>query len=227
MNAILHLVYKDLVRFSKNPVGLLVMVSVPLLITFLMSMVFGGQNDDDIQITLKIAVLDQDEEMIGGFIRSMSNQGDAANRIQMHIVDDFDEGVKLLEDREASALFVLPEHLSNDLLSGKDASIQFYPNPAEVMLPRVIEHGADIVAIGLSETLNLIGDELGQIIDMAEQDEFPNSWAAAMLFYSSMQKVERIRTYVFPPIIQVDQINASDYVVSASRAEIVMEADDD
>ncbi|MDP8244413.1 MAG: ABC transporter permease [Candidatus Hinthialibacter antarcticus] len=224
---ILHLVKKDLIRAWKNPIGLLVMVLIPLLVTFLVSMSFGGQNDDSIDITLHIAVLDHDEEMIGNFIRSLENQRDMDSRLQMHIVETFEDGVRMLEDRKASALLVLPENLSRDLLEGNEAIMEFYPNPAEVMLPRVIEHGTDILAIGVSETLNLIGDELEQFTEMIDQDEFPGSWAAAMLFYQAFQKVEQIRTYVFPPIIQIDQVNASEYIVSASRANAAREASDE
>lgn len=223
MNAILHLVKKDLIRAWKNPVGILVMVLIPLLITFLMSMVFGGQNDE-MEITIHIAVLDHDEEMIGNFIRSLENQREMDSRLQMHIVETFEDGVRMLEDRKASALLVLPENLSRDLLNGKDAVMEFYPNPAEVMLPRVIEHGADILTTGVSQTLNLIGDELEQFTEMIDQEEFPNSWQAAMLFYQAFQKVEQIRTYVFPPIIQADFVKASEYVVSASRTQSAGEA---
>ena len=112
MNTILLLIKKDLIRDLKRPWGIIVLLSIPILMTLLMSAVFGGGGNIEDKITLHVAVLDHDDDFLSGVLRSVASQGDSGENLVLHFVDDVDEGILLLENREVSALIELPKNIT-------------------------------------------------------------------------------------------------------------------
>lgn len=217
MKRIWRLIAKDLIRDLRRPWGTLLLLSIPLLLTLLMGMVFGGGGDAGENITLHVAVLDQDDDFFSRVLRSMSSQGESSRQIQVHVVDTLEEGVAMLEERKASALLLLPDNLTGDLINGASTSIGIYSNPAESILPRIVEQGADLLAIGLSQGVRLVGPQMKELGKMFEEsEELPSSLEMAMIVYQGMQRVEEIRDYLFPPIIVFKTVAAGDYVPSPS-----------
>lgn len=215
---ILHLLLKDLSRDFKNPTGLIIMMILPVLVALLISSTFSSNNQEGTpSITIHIAVLDLDDSFLGRTILGMSNQNQDGGNIIVHQVDSEDEGLRMLENRRASAFLILPENLTKDVLDNATATIQIYKNPAEQMMPEMVEKGIDIFATGVSQIVTLIGDELKIVRDMVEEDKFPDTWTTAMLVYRGMNKMESFETYFFPVILQMETVDAKDFVPSASR----------
>jgi hypothetical protein len=145
-------------------------------------------------------------------LRSLSSQGDAAQNLRLHFVDTEAEGIRLLEKRKVSALVVLPEDLTTDLLDGITTSLTLYKNPAQTILPLVVDEGLKIVCIGVSEALHLMQPELKAIRDMMDQDHMPNPLDVGKVASSSMERLRTVEPYLFPPLIQFESIKASEYV---------------
>lgn len=193
-------------------------MAIPVLQSWMIASIFGtGKKTPD--IVLHVAVLDRDKEFFSGMLRSMSSQGDEAKNLKVHLVDTIDEGIQLIEDRKASALLVFPENMTANLLEGATVTIDIYKNPAQTVLPQIIEQGADIFAVGVSGILSFMRPEVKKAIDLFNSDTLPPSWGTAMIVYEGMQKLETAKTYLFPPIIDIQTLSADDYISSAS-AEI-------
>lgn len=217
MNLILTLLKKDLLRDLKRPWSIITMISIPVILAALMANIFGGGSPES-NINLHVAVWDQDDDFFGGMLRSMGSQGDAPQSLNIHYVESIDEGIALLEKRRVSAFLVLPENMTSDLLNGATTAIKLYPNPAEYVLPRVVEQGMDLVAVGVSQAVTLVGPEIRESIDLFEGDDYPPSWEVAMIVYNAMEKMRRLRSYLFPPIITMETVPADQYILSTSRS---------
>ncbi len=115
--------------------------------TLIMSFIFGPGNNGSASIpTIHFAVLDNDEDLLSGLLRYIPTQGDAAEHLQIHFVENKKEGIRLLEKRQISAMIVLPENMTSDLLNGVTATIELYENPAEQILPKVVRQGVSLLA---------------------------------------------------------------------------------
>jgi hypothetical protein len=217
------LVKKDLLRDAKHPWGLVVFMIIPVITAVLMSLVFSPQNDIQKNVMVHIAILDRDDDLLSGLLRSISNQGQAAENLKLHFVDTEEQGIKLVEKRKVSAFVLLPENLTVDLLEGTATALTLYKNPAEAILPKIVEEGLNIVCIGVSQALNLLQPEIKSIRKMVKQDKMPEPIEVASVASSSVQRLRTIEPYLFPPLIQFETINASDYVPSANPDQENME----
>lgn len=218
MKILALLIYKDFIRLMKKPWVILTFMAIPVLQSWLIASIFGT-GDKAPDIVLHVAVLDEDKEFFAGMLRSAGSQGDEARNLKVELVDTVDEGVRLIEDRKVSALLVFPKNMTANLLDGVTTTIGLYKNPAQTVLPQIIEQGSDIFAVGVSGALSFMRPELKSAIQLFDSDTLPPSWGTAMIVYQGMQKLESARTYLFPPIIDIKTLSAADYLASAS-AEI-------
>ncbi|MCK5203560.1 MAG: hypothetical protein KAR15_06800 [Desulfobacterales bacterium] len=223
MTNIRILVKKDLLRDAKHPWGLGVFMIIPVISALLMSLVFSPQNDIQKNVMVHIAILDRDDDLLSGLLRSISNQGQAAENLKLHFVDTEEQGIKLVEKRKVSAFVLLPENLTVDLLEGTATALTLYKNPAEAILPKIVDEGLNIVCIGVSQALNLLQPEIKSIRKMVKQDKMPEPIEVASVASSSVQRLRTIEPYLLPPLIQFETINASYYVQSANQDQKKME----
>ena len=160
MNTVLALVLNDLKRDWKRPWSILLLLSLPILLSVLLAGVFGGKGGAASMPTVHVALLDQDKDMLSGFLRSLPVQGEAAKRLRLHFVDKREEGLRLLEKSEVSALIVLPRNMTGDLLAGRTNAIDLYENPAQQVLPKVVRQGVSLLAVGLSGAAEILHEPL-------------------------------------------------------------------
>jgi len=210
------LVGKDLRRDLKRPGALLVFMLLPLLSAFLMALVFGPKGDVQQNVVLQVAVLDRDDDMISQVLRSASGQADAAKHLQLHFVDSEEAGLALVEKRKVSAFVVLPERLTLDLLDGQPTKLQLYKNPAEGILPRVVDEGLQLVSLAVSGLLRLVQPELRQIRAMADGAGMPDAVEVAEVAGNTVGRLRTVEPYLFPPLVQMKTVRAAEYVPDAT-----------
>jgi ABC-type Na+ efflux pump permease subunit len=219
LNNIWTLVKKDLLRDSKQPWVLIVFMIIPVLTAVMMSLVFAPQADIQKNITIDLALLDRDDDFLSGMLRSVASQGDATQNLRLHLVDTEEAGIKLVEKRKVSAFVVLPEDLTVDLLDGNNTSLTLYKNPAETILPTIVEEGLNVLCIGVDQALKLLQPELKIIRTMIDRDRMPDAFEAAKVASSSVNRLRTVEPYLFPPLIQFETVKASDYVQGLDRVE--------
>ena len=219
MKTIWTLVRKDLLRDTRHPWGLIVFMIIPVLTAVIMSLVFSPRGDIQGRVTVHLAVLDRDDDFLSGTLRSLTSQGQAAENLKLHFVETEEAGIALVERRKVSAFVVLPENLTVDLLDGAPTTLTLYKNPAEAILPRIVEEGLLIVCIGVTEALDLLQPQVKAVRDMMERDEMPSSLEVAVVASASMERLRTVEPYLFPPLVQFKTIDASEYVPSAHSNE--------
>jgi len=184
---------------------------IPVLTTLLMALVFSPQNDIQKNVTIDVAVLDRDEDLIGTLLRSFSNQGETARNLKLQFVENEARGITLVEKRKVSAFVILPAHLTDDLLDNRPTALRLYKNPVESILPRIVEEGLQVLCLGTGQALRLVQPELRTIRDMTDQDGLPDAVEVADVALRTVQRLKTVEPYLFPPLIQFKTVNASDY----------------
>jgi hypothetical protein len=208
----LKLLLNDLKRDLKQPWTMLLFAALPLGMSLLIASVFGGSNGKSSMPTLHLAILDQDKDLLMGMLRSLPSQGDAARQMKLHFVDSLEEGLKLVEKRKVSALVVVPKGMTEGLLNGTTNTIQLYENPAEQILPKIARQGTSLLALGLSGAAEVLGEPLRNIRQLIRDDQYPSEGAVTSVASGSYQKLRGLRTYLFPPMVQVKVVKAADFV---------------
>ena len=181
--------------------------------TLLMASIFGGGKKSQTLPTVHVAVLDQDKDMLSKMLRSLPSQGDAAKQLHLDFVETREAGIRLLEDRKASAFVVLPAEMTERLLTWKTNTIELYENPAEQILPKVVRQGVSLVAVGLSGASELLHEPLTELRNLTKKDAFPPEAAVVEVASVSLKRLSGAKTYLFPPLIQFQTISASDYII--------------
>jgi hypothetical protein len=211
LKTVLRLLRNDLKRDWKRPWSMLLLGAMPLVLSLLIASVFGGKGGSGPMPTLHVAVLDQDKDMLTGMLRSLPTQGDAAQRLRLHFVENREEGLRLVEKDKVSALVVLPKNMTANLLKGQTNSIELYENPAEQVLPKVVRQGISLLALGLSAAAETLGEPLRDLRELIRSNAFPASAAVAGVASTSVEKLGHLRTYVFPPLVKFETVLAADF----------------
>ena len=198
-------------------------MTIPVLTAWLMAMVFSPNSDITKTVTLNVAVLDRDDDFLSGVIRSLSNQGNPGESLKLHFVETEADGIQLVERREVSAFVVLPENLTTDLLDGHATSLDLYKNPAEAILPKIVEEGLRILCIGISQGLKLLQPEIKSLRDLAERETMPEASEVANVASSTVTRLETVEPYLLPPLIQFQTIEATDYQPRSNRDQNLAE----
>jgi hypothetical protein len=205
------LIKKVLQRDARHPWGLIIFMLIPVMSALIMSLVFSPKNDLQENIRVRIALLDFDDDFLGGLMRSMSQQGGLGNNLDLQFVDTEAQGLKLVEKRRVSAFVILPKDLTEDILDLKAASLTLYKNPAEAILPTIVEEAINTLCIGISHAVVLLETEIKSIRNMTDLDEIPNPILVGMVAAQSTQRLKKVEPYFLPPLVQFNSINASDY----------------
>jgi hypothetical protein len=211
LKTVLGLVLNDLKRDGKRPWSILLLLSLPILMSVLIAAVFGGKGGAGPMPTLHLALLDQDKDMLSSMLRSLPAQGDAASQLRLHLVENRAQGLALLEKSQVSAFIVLPRNMTEDLLAGRTNCIELYENPAQQVMPKVARQGVSLLAVGLSGAAEILREPLKEIRELVRGNDFPADAAVLGAASQSLQRLRAVRTYLFPPLVQFKTVAAADY----------------
>jgi hypothetical protein len=218
LKTVIWLVLNDLKRDWKRPWTIFLYAALPLVMAMLLAAVFGGKGGSSVMPAVHVALLDQDKDLLAGALRSLSGQGDAAKKLRLHFVDSREEGVRLLEDRKASAFLVLPTHMTENLLTGRTNVIELYENPAEQVLPKIVRQGTSLLAAGLSGAGEILGEPLTELRELFRQGGFPTEAAVTGTTSKSWEKLRNVRGYLFPPLVKFETVAAADYRITLTNS---------
>jgi ABC-2 type transport system permease protein len=193
------LLVKDLLRAWRNPLPWLINLLVPLCITALIGLAFGGKSDGGSLGRIRFAVVDEDNSILTRFLRGAANQGDGGKYLEPVFLER-EAALQQVNNNNLSAVLIIPKHFTRDYLTGRDSvSLELIKNPAQSIHPAVLEEllGAVVTA------LNALGRNF--------QAEFP-AWQAvvdgrfdhhqvAALIEREGNKLEAIKKFVDPPLI--------------------------
>ena len=198
----INVVRRDLVRYLRNPVRTALLFALPLVMSAIFALVFGGGGGE--QITLKILLFDEDDSLLSRFLEGAGDSSEIEQKLE--IVSVGAEGYEMMERGEASALIHLPEGFTEDYLDGVPATVDVVKNPSERFMPMVVDEGARIGAVALSEASRVFRAELEQIGRFTRSDEFPADLAVAGVSTGFNQKLSGLEKFLFPPAVKLESL---------------------
>jgi len=199
VRTLLLMVSKDLLRRRRSPLGYVVALLFPLLFALLMALAFGGGNAT---VRVQLLVENHDDGMAGGFLVAALQSDQMADHFDIELVGE--EGRQRMEQGDASALLLIPEGFSLDLLNGTPVALQLVRNPAQSILPYVAEEVGNVLVEVMSAGSRVLRQPLEGLSGILDGDVAPSDAVVAGLSVAMNQVMTRVGEYVLPPVITLE-----------------------
>jgi len=191
---------KDLSRWWQDRLAILLWLSIPFLIGGLItSMIDGG---DGAMPTGVLLIHDQDESLLSGLVTGAYSQGNLGELISVEQVS-LEEGSERIENGEASGFLIVPRGFMAAFLDEEPVTLTLKTNPAQTILPGIIEDVTEILLDVGFYAQELFGPEIQSIMD-GNPDGLPNDVFAADMAVQIQGKIEALEPLVFPPALDLE-----------------------
>ncbi len=147
---------KDLRRRLRDPLALVLWVGIPFVVLSLLSLAFGG---GDAKPQARLLVADEDGSLVSGLLTGGLGQGALAEMIQVEQVTA-EEGRRRIAEGDGSALLLVPPGLGLAVLQSRPAQLTLLTNPAQSILPGILEEVLSLVVDGVFYLQRITGKQL-------------------------------------------------------------------
>jgi hypothetical protein len=186
---------KDVRRRLADPAALAVWVGIPLLLTALMNLATG---DGDVAPRARVLVADQDDTFVSGLLTTALERVDVMD-LQAVTAD---EGRRRLDDGEATALVIVPKGFQDAVLDQASTEISLVTNPAERILPDIVEEALEILVEGVFYAQQVFGPVLRRVVGGTASGPPSDADVAAASVQINRQLVA-LQNVVIPPAIRL------------------------
>jgi len=150
---------KDLSRWRQDKTALLIWLGIPFLMGGLItSMIDGGDGTP----TGLLLIADQDQSLLSGFVAGAYSQEQIGDLIVVEKVS-VEEGEARINDGDASGFLIIPEGFQDAFLNETPATLTLKTNPAQTILPGIIQDVTEILLDAGFYAQRLLGPEIQQI----------------------------------------------------------------
>lgn len=206
---------KDLRRISRDPWKLLLWLGIPLLIGTLMTTLMGGSEGPKPQALLFLD--DQDDSFLSGALVSAFSNEQVGGLVQVERLSRKD-GLERLNRNQGSAVLVIPEGFGQAVLEETPVTLELLTNPAQRILPGILEELLALVSEAVFYLHRTIGDELKLMLDGPEPGEFTLADPkVGMIAIGINQTINRLSDYFDPLLIELESAIGSDPPAAESQ----------
>jgi ABC-type multidrug transport system permease subunit len=208
------LLAKDLRRAWRNPLPWLINLIVPLAMTALIGMVFGGKSDGGALGRIRFAVVDEDKSVLSDFLRGSANQNEGGKHLEPVFMERADALREINANKISAVLIIHTNFMRNYLTAREPVSLDLIKNPAESIHPAVLEELLGAVVTGLNA------------ISRNFNSEFPD-WQAvfegkgdyhrvSFLIERAGDKLKTAKKYINPPLVSYEKEAPATHQTSAA-----------
>ncbi len=193
---------KDLQRRRRDLLALAGWVGTPIVMTLTLYVVFGSGGGATPHGRLLVA--DEDDSIASRMLSGAFGQGKLAEMIAVEKVDRA-AGRRRIEKGDGSALLVIPKGFGGAVLRSEPATLYLVKNPAQTILPGIIEEALSIMADGVFYLQTLAADQLRTFAlrPPAGQGTFPDL-VVSMVSVTINRLIGRLRSYLDPRLIELE-----------------------
>jgi ABC-type multidrug transport system permease subunit len=213
--AALVIVRRDLVRYLRNPVRTAMLFAVPLMLSGIFALVFGGGGVD--QISIKVLLFDEDDSLLSKVLEGAGGSSEMDQKLD--IVPVGAEGYEMMDRGEASALIHLPKGFTKDYLAGRPTTIEVVKNPSERFLPKVVDEGVVLGAVALSAASRVFRTELEQVGSFVQSDSAPSDLAVAAVSTGFNRNFKSAGRFLMPPVVALETLTLSNEATDEAAPE--------
>lgn len=202
---IVRAVVKDLQRRIRDPWALLLWMGLPLMVGTMITIATGIERPP----TAHLLLVDEDQSVISGALARALEGGvggnDATRLIDVQSVDRA-EGKALIEDGQASALLLVPAGFGDALLRGEPVELRLTTNPAQTVLPAIIEETLGILIDGAFYARQFLGREIDLVLETMDAGATLQSAQVAAIAAAINDKMRTAGPMLFPPAITIEEV---------------------
>ncbi len=191
-------VRKDLARHRRQPLEFVIWLAIPLMVGVLFTLLFGGSGDGPRPVA-KVLIVDEDASFVSGLLLRGLSEENSRGFIDAEQVE-IDEGRARIDKGEATALLIIPAGFSDAVLLEEALALPLITNPAQRILPRIVEEGMRVFVDGHFYLHRLIGEDLRRFATM---ESTPTDTEIAAFSVKASRLFERLGGYFDPLLLQV------------------------
>lgn len=191
---------KDLARRLADPFALLMWVGMPLLLGTLISLVSSGGPP-----RLSLLVCDRDDSGVSRLlVEFVTTAGGDDVPLDARAVE-LEPGRAAMAAGEASALVVIPEGFADALLGRGEARIELVTNPAQRILPGLVEEALQAAVDLVFYGQRLMGDQLQELSAQMASERPPTRAEVLATATAVHGAIESLETLLFPPVLKLER----------------------
>jgi ABC-type multidrug transport system permease subunit len=196
---------KDLRRRLADPTALLLWIGLPLLVGVLLGLIGGTGGGPAVKAHL--LVVDQDDTLASRLVTGAGGQARLSTFLQLEAVT-LEEGHRRIQAGDASALLIIPKGFQDGVLKEQSTELTLITNPAQQILPQILEEGLRMLAEAAFYAQRLFGAPLRAMAaeqeDVTGDDGFPSDEAVAAISRSINQILRRVDAALLPPVMSLE-----------------------
>ena len=190
---------KDLKRRLTDPAALLMWIGLPVVIGLLMSLISGSNGPAP---KAHLFLVDEDGTFVSGLIATAGRQGQVAQFLDVESIADRGVAMKRMDKGDASALLVVPKGFQDAVLSEQPTTLTLVKNPAQRILPNIIEEGLKMTVEATFYAQRLFGPTIQSVNGTLQQSgQGPSDDTVASISRAFNQRLRAVQTTVLPPVI--------------------------
>jgi len=191
-------VRKDLARWRQDKTALLIWLGIPFLIGGLItSMIDGGDGTP----TGTLLIADQDDSLLSGFVVGAYSQDQLGDLIVVEKVS-VEEGEARINDGDASGFLTIPAGFQDAFLKETPVTLTLKTNPAQTILPGIIEDATEILLDLGFYAQRLLGPEIQQIQDSSSNGLTDDVFVSG-ISVDIQNKINKVGPKLSPPLLDV------------------------
>jgi ABC-type multidrug transport system permease subunit len=197
------LLAKDLRRAWRNPLPWLINLIVPLAMTALIGLVFGGGSDGGAIGRIRFAVVDEDKSALSDMLRGSVNQRDGGKYLEPVFMERADALREVNANKISAVLIIQTNFMRNYLTAHAPVSLELIKNPAESIHPAVLEEllGAVVTALNaISRNFNSEFPEWQAVFEGKEDYH-----KVSFLIERAGDKLKSAKKFINPPLVNYEK----------------------
>mgnify|MGYP001597926877 CR=1 FL=1 len=177
MRRLLLVLATDVRRHLKSPLVILIYMAIPMVMTALIGIIFAPRTEGTQLAPIPLLLVDHDKGLASKLLLSSFDVDQMKKMFQVTVTDEA-EGRRRMKKSKASAMIVIPERFTLDLLEAKTTTLTVVKNPAEQFLPDIVEEFVNTMAVLLSGAVQAFADEAQGIRAMLDAPVDAIPWEA-------------------------------------------------
>ena len=191
-------VRKDLARWRQDKNALLIWLGIPFLIGGLMTSMIDGGSGTPSGVLL---IADQDDSLLSGFVVGAYSQDQLGGLIVVEQVTA-QEGEARINDGDASGFLTIPAGFQDAFLNETPVTLTLKTNPAQTILPGIIEDVTEILLDLGFYAQRLLGPEIQQIQN-SDSTNLPDDVFVSGISVDIQDKISKVGPKLSPPLLDV------------------------
>jgi ABC-2 type transport system permease protein len=203
MARLLRVLATDVRRHLKSPLAIVIYMIIPLAMTGLIGVIFGPRTEGSELPPIPVILVDNDKALASKLLLGAFDVDQMKKMFLVTVTDEAD-GRKRMGRGRASAMIVIPEGFTLDLLDAKTVTLVVLKNPSEQFLPDIVEEFMNTLAVMLSGVVQGFSDEVKGIRAMIDKpvEIFPWDKLGPELG-RAQKKIVAARKYLDPLLIRL------------------------